>query len=113
MKKNRLLHFIFLFILTSSFAKEVDSSMLMQDNKTVEIYPNPFSENTVLTYILGEDEHVTVNVYDALGNLLQTVVDENQLIGEYHYKIEVEKSGLYYLQISRGGVVETKRMIKN
>lgn len=113
MKKNRLLHFIFLFILSSTFAKDIDSFTLIQDNKTFDIYPNPFTENTVLTYTLDESEHVTVNVYDALGNLLQTVVDENQLTGEYNYKIEIEKSGLYYLQISRGGLVETKRMIKN
>ncbi len=119
MKKNRLLHSIFLFILScffvvsSAIAKDIKSSMFIEEETLLEIYPNPFTENTILTYMVdGTEQHVTVNVYDALGNLLQTIVDKNQTVGKYNYKIEIDKPGLYYLQISRAGLVETKRMIK-
>lgn len=105
MKKITLIYILFL-----AFSLQV----LAQTQKTfIDIFPNPFSESTVLTYVLTNQEHVSVHLYDALGNLIQTIVDENQEIGKYEYKIEVEKTGMYYLQINRNGIVETKRLVKN
>jgi hypothetical protein len=105
MKKITLIYILFLAFSIQTFA-EVQKIF-------VDIYPNPFTENTTLTYVLENQEHVSVQLYDALGNLIQTIVDENQEKGKFEYKIEVEKIGMYYLQINKNGVVETKRLVKN
>lgn len=105
MKKITLIYILFLAFSTQIFA-EVEKTF-------IDVYPNPFTENTTLTYVLENKEHVSVQLYDALGNLIQTIVNENQEKGTFEYKIEVEKTGMYYLQINKNGIVETKRLVKN
>ncbi|MCP4522241.1 MAG: T9SS type A sorting domain-containing protein [Cytophagales bacterium] len=96
-----LLFLIFSFLTAPIFAEEL------------EIYPNPFLENTTLSYGLSESTDVSIQVYDALGNLLEVVVNETQQIGDYEYNLSIEKSGMYYLQFTKGTKIYTKRIIKS
>ncbi|SHJ15308.1 Por secretion system C-terminal sorting domain-containing protein [Tangfeifania diversioriginum] len=53
------------------------------DKMTFSNYPNPFSESTTLMYTIPVDGKVNISVYNALGQLVTTIVDENQRTGRY------------------------------
>lgn len=49
-------------------------------------YPNPFNPETMISYTLGEDSFISLNIYNVLGQKILTLVDEEQSKG-YHETI--------------------------
>jgi hypothetical protein len=80
-------------------------------------YPNPFNPNTVISYQLPVGSNVTLKVYDVLGNVVATLVDEYKPAGEYEVEFDVSSgiselvSGIYFYQLKAGDYFETKKMI--
>ena len=76
-------------------------------------YPNPFNPSTVIRYGLPQRANVSLLVYDALGRLVATLVDEVQDAG-YHDRVfrgDVLASGAYFCRLRIDGFVQTKRLI--
>ncbi len=46
-------------------------------------YPNPFNDKVSLTYDIPEDGNVSIRVYDAIGNMVLTLVNEVQPQGRH------------------------------
>ncbi len=83
-------------------------------------YPNPFNPTTSITYKVGSSEHVTLKIYDVLGNEIATLLDEYQQAGKYKVafngQLTTDKkqisSGVYFYTLRIGDqYVETKKMI--
>ena len=49
----------------------------------VGAYPNPFNPSTTLTYDLPSDEMVSIVIYDALGQVVRTLVSTQRSAGRY------------------------------
>lgn len=80
-------------------------------------YPNPFNPSTRITYQIPSSSHVTLTVYDALGNKVEVLVNEYKLAGSYviEFKSTVLSpqlaSGIYYYCLESGGYRQTKKMV--
>ena len=76
-------------------------------------YPNPFNPNTVIEFTLHEPSKVNVKVYDILGNLITTLLDDYRNIGMHRLEFKGENlsSGIYFYTININGKTETKSMI--
>jgi hypothetical protein len=76
-------------------------------------YPNPFNPSTTISYQLPEKNHVSLNVYDILGNLVSTLVDREMEAGYYNVNWNASQlaSGIYIYRIISGSFVSTKKMI--
>jgi|WetSurSiteA1Bulk_404760.scaffolds.fasta_scaffold03524_3 hypothetical protein len=84
-------------------------------------YPNPFNPATKIKYTIPNvtlrqaqsDILVTLKVYDILGNEVATLVNEEQIAGEYEVELNVTTlpSGVYFYQLKAGSFVETKKML--
>jgi len=67
--------------------------------------------------ISGQDTHVTLKVYEVLGNEVATLVNENQSAGTHEVVFQSAigsqqlASGVYYYQLRAGDFVETKKLI--
>ena len=74
-------------------------------------YPNPFNPSTVIKYSIPVSGHITLKVYDVLGRLASTLVNEEKPAGEYSvdYKTNLS-SGIYYYTLTSGSYSETKKM---
>lgn len=77
-------------------------------------YPNPFNSSTKIRYSIDEVEFVTLKIYDALGRLVTTLVEEIKPAGEYEVDFYSENklaSGVYYYQLKAGEFIETKKLL--
>lgn len=76
-------------------------------------FPNPFNPTTDLRYSIAGREHVIMKVYDALGRLVTTLVDENKPAGTYQVRFNALgfSSGVYFYRLQAGRFAETKKMI--
>lgn len=46
-------------------------------------YPNPFSQSTMISYILPQSSEVRLEIYDALGKFVRKVVTDQQASGQH------------------------------
>ncbi|UCF62880.1 MAG: choice-of-anchor D domain-containing protein [bacterium] len=82
-------------------------------------YPNPFNPNTTIKFQLPQNTSVTIKVYNLLGQLVQTLMEENPMEAGY-YSIEWNgrnssdqgvSSGIYFLQIKTQADYKVIKMI--
>jgi len=101
------------------------------DNKVISFklnnnYPNPFNMETNIEFSIQNSSLVNITIYNTLGQLVKTIVNENKPAGEYAAKWDgknesgnIVSSGIYYyfLQASsnpaNGGQIfsDMKKMI--
>jgi hypothetical protein len=55
-------------------------------------YPNPVTNNTLITYNVPENGNVQLAIYNILGEKVMTLVNETMVAGKYNYNLDV--SGL-------------------
>ncbi len=76
-------------------------------------YPNPFNNETTISFSIPEPEHVTISVFNLVGQQIGTIADRHFNPGEYSIAWNAEglSSGVYFYRITAGEFAETKRMI--
>ncbi|QQS36631.1 MAG: FG-GAP repeat protein [Ignavibacteriales bacterium] len=83
-------------------------------------YPNPFNPTTTISYSIpyvetrhASSQHVTLTVYDVLGNEVITLVNENKPGGQYEVEFNAEglSSGVYFYRLNAGSFSETKKLV--
>jgi hypothetical protein len=76
-------------------------------------YPNPFNPSTTINYALPKPEHVTITVYNTLGQEIETLVDKYMPIG--HHQVEFNgqnlPSGVYFYRLEAGDLIQTRKML--
>ena len=81
-------------------------------------YPNPFNPSTRIRYSLSGAAPVTLKIYNAVGQVVKTLVDEHARAGEYEIQWDGLDSnfrevtnGVYFYQMKVGDFTDTKKMI--
>ena len=76
-------------------------------------YPNPFVAVTTLKFNLEERTHVNLTVYDEMGRLVRTLVNEEMEQGEQKILFSGQNltPGTYYCTLRAGSFSETKKLI--
>jgi glucose/arabinose dehydrogenase len=80
----------------------VDNEINLNDYKLEQNYPNPFNPSTVIRYNISEDSDVSIKIYDALGNQIDSIVSGTVQKG-FHQKTwnaEGLASGVYYVKMN-------------
>ncbi len=81
-------------------------------------YPNPFNPTTTIKFALPKDATVTLRVYDVLGRVVRTLV--NQRVSAGYQQVVWDgrneagsqvSSGMYIYHISAGAFTSTKKMM--
>ena len=84
-----------------------------------ENYPNPFNPETTIKYQLPEAGDVRLEVYNMLGQVVTTLVDQHQLARRYtvlwqgtNDNGQTVGSGIYFYRIQVGGEFQSvKKML--
>ena len=96
---------------------QVVSPVLPQAFALLQNWPNPFNPETTLRYTLPEASQVRLEVYDMIGQKVQTLVSERQEAGAYQVQWSgrddsgrAAASGLYFYHIEAGSFSQTRKM---
>ena len=76
-------------------------------------YPDPFNPTTVIEYTIPKDYHVTLKIYEVLGQEVKTLVNQDQRVGRYSVNFNGSRlaSGVYFYRLVAGNHVITKKML--
>jgi hypothetical protein len=76
-------------------------------------YPNPFNPTTTIRYALPARAHVTLFVFNSLGQQVATLVNDAQDSGYHDVRFDASglASGVYFYRLRAGDCVATKRLI--
>jgi hypothetical protein len=97
---------------------------VVSDNKEInadlgfnigKIAPNPVKTSTLISYNLSKPCYVTLNVYDALGREVKTLVKQNMSAGAHIVNFDASdlSSGVYFCRLEANGTSSVKKMIIN
>jgi hypothetical protein len=77
-------------------------------------YPNPVRGSAKIEYVLPDDQHVQLAVFDVLGRRVATLVDQRQTAGRKTAALNVSAEGLssgtYLLRLTAAGQTKTSRI---
>jgi len=84
-----------------------------QEKIKLEVFPNPFTSKTKISYSLPEKLQVKLLIFDTLGSKIATLINEEQNPGNYEVEFDAAGliSGIYYYQIIAGSYSQTKVLI--
>ncbi len=76
-------------------------------------FPNPFDRSTTIAYVLPENTHIKLDVYNAQGQLVETLVDDHQSAGTYQvvWNADSYPAGIYFYRMGSGHFSETGRCV--
>jgi len=83
-------------------------------------YPNPFNPTTTIKYGIAEQGHVSLKIYNAAGQLVRTLIDEEQApqTGGFskvwngtNDRGQSVASGVYFYQLTAKNFSQTKKMV--
>lgn len=81
-------------------------------------YPNPFNPTTTITYALPTRAHVTLAIYNLLGQLVKSVVDETEPAGQYSAVWDgkdgngrLVASGVYFYKLTADTYSASRKML--
>ncbi len=100
-------------IAVSDEGMSVDDKEQEMTFRLYQNYPNPFNPATHIDFVLMERTNVIVKVFNALGQEVKTLVNEEMIPG-YYSRIFNGKdlpSGVYFYRLNAGSYSETKKMI--
>ncbi len=70
-----------LLIGDADFIASEEAELVPDEFKLMQSYPNPFTQQTTISYTLPDPEFVTVEVYNMLGQRVRTLVRDEQAAG--------------------------------
>jgi len=76
-------------------------------------YPNPFNPTTTMDLSLNEAGHVNVMVYNVLGQVVSTLVNNHMNAGYHSISWDANNmpSGMYLVRVQAGSNVETQKLM--
>ena len=76
-------------------------------------YPNPFNATTRITFEIPARSHVQVNILNARGQLVQTLLDKYLPAGRHHIVHDAGflTSGIYFCQMKTERMIDIRKMV--
>jgi len=83
-----------------------------EDYKLYQNFPNPFNPSTRITYQRNKEGFVKLNVFNLVGQEVETLVSEYQTAGKYDVEFNAKDlpSGIYLYKFQINGYTSVKRM---
>jgi hypothetical protein len=97
-----------LVVSVNPMANRVPQEFFLNQN-----YPNPFNPSTTIRYGLPVRSHVTLSIFNTLGQQVATLVQGEQEAGYHEAVFDASglASGVYLYRLQVGDFVQTKKLV--
>lgn len=97
----------------SSVSIETDETQIPSEVILSANYPNPFNPSTIVPFSMPEAGAVKLDVYDATGRKVQTLVDQVMSAGRHQVSVDASSwaSGVYLYVLQTPDVTLTRKML--
>jgi hypothetical protein len=91
----------------------IDEPVIPAEFRLEQNFPNPFNPGTTIQFQLPAESHVTLIIYDVLGQEVATLIDEKREAGKYIMQFDGSNitSGIYFYRLHAGSYIETKKFM--
>jgi hypothetical protein len=87
-----------------------------KENNYIVVYPNPSNGFTNVTLSIPEDGNYTLAIYSIKGEKTKNVFENKKLVKGDYYSLDIDinlqKSGIYFVKLENGALIETVKLIK-
>lgn len=99
--------------ITSGISVGLEEGESIAAFKLNQNYPNPFNPSTEITFSLPKSSLVRLEVFNVLGQKVETLVNEQKIVGNHTINFDASRlsSGIYIYRIQAGDFVQTKKML--
>lgn len=89
------------------------STEIPKEYKLYQNFPNPFNPTTNINFDIIKNGNVSIVVYDLLGRVVETIVNQEMSPGRYKVDFNATNyaSGMYIYKIVTGDFVDVKKML--
>lgn len=115
---NNLMITAYITDTTTISGNEQIANKIPKSYELMQNYPNPFNPTTLINYQLPENQTVTLEIYNSLGEKIRTLVDETQAAGFHSVQWKGDNnygnkvaSGMYLYRITAGRFTSVKKML--
>jgi len=100
-------------LLGSVWVGNQDPNEIPKEYSLSQNYPNPFNPKTIINYQLPMNSNVKLVIFDVLGKVVATLVNEQQTPGTYEVEWDAANysSGLYFYKLECDGFSDVKKML--
>jgi secreted PhoX family phosphatase len=99
----------------STFIRSSHEYPGLSDSRVViQVYPNPFQNDTKINIGLLEDGHVNIELYSLTGNKIKTINNSFLVSGDHLFELGPKDElgyGVYFLRVTKDEEVITKRIV--
>jgi hypothetical protein len=99
---------------TVSYSSEIEINVTGPKDFTLfQNYPNPFNPSTTIKFALPVAGNVKINVYNSLGQLVETLIDGEMQSGYHEVNFDASRlaSGVYLYQLQAGEYISIRKMV--
>ena len=89
------------------------NSELIHSYNLYQNYPNPFNPVTIIKFSVPERSHISINIYNLLGEEIKTLVNEVKQKGKYSVSFNAGSlpSGIYFYTLRGNNYSITKKLV--
>jgi hypothetical protein len=97
--------------LNPTSVKEI--SLNAKSFKLLSNYPNPFNPSTTFKFSIPAESHVSLTIYNALGEEVEQLVSQEMSAGVYTARWNASRfaSGVYFYRLNAGQYTSTKKLL--
>ena len=111
-------HFSIYGVMDLSTPTLVKNANEPQELNLLQNYPNPFNPVTTISYQVLVPSHVTIDVYNIVGQLVTNLVNEDMPVGKYNVMWDSTDqtgsqmtSGVYFCRMKAANYSQTRKLI--
>lgn len=96
-------------------ASKKHESQITENQLSLKVTPNPFSNQIIIKYQLPTHSPVTIKLYDAYGRMIKYLINHSyQIAGNHQFRLTTAElaPGIYLFEIETKEQLETVRVVK-
>ena len=92
---------------------ETVNNNIPEEYSLMQNYPNPFNPSTTIQFSIPAEGFVSLNIFNALGENVSTLVSENLNAGTYKYDWKASNltSGIYFYSLTANNFKQTRKLV--